>query len=322
MLLGADGVTPLISVAVPLFNKRSYIGDSLASVAAQSFSDYEIIVVDDGSTDDGASVVEALKLSNLKLIRQKNAGVSAARNRCLAEASSEFVAFLDADDIWRRDHLRHLWDLHVAYPEARLLANAYREVQAASAVRVGPADVAYRSVPDFIAEAAADRSWVFTSAAMVHREACISVGGFEVGESRGEDIDLWIRMALKFPVALSGYVGCLYRRVDNSLSNSHSLVEPDIAMRRIAGFLEADTGMSSDRKRDLKEFYNRVAITNSTDCLMKGQRAAARKFLALASDTHVLRRRWLFARFLCLLPPQVVFGLGRFRGWARSVMEG
>lgn len=306
---------------MPLFNKRHYVGDSLAGVARQSFSDFEIIVVDDGSTDDGASVVKALNLPNLKLITQANAGVSAARNRCLAEASSEFVAFLDADDIWREDHLKHLWGLHLACPDARLLANSFLEVSSVTGRNIASVRTTYRGVADFIAEAAAGRSWVFTSAAMVRRESCLSLGGFQVGESRGEDIDLWIRMGLRFPVAVSDYVGCLYRRVDNSLTTSLSVLEPDVAMRGIAETLSRDRGMAVDRKRNLKELYNRIAIANATDCLAKGERKAARRFLALASDTQVLRRRWRLARLLSLLSPSMVAGLGKVRSWARTAME-
>lgn len=306
---------------MPLFNKRDYIGDSLAGVARQSFSDFEIIVVDDGSTDDGASIVKALNLPNLKLITQANAGVSVARNRCLAEASSEFVAFLDADDIWREDHLKHLWRLHLAYPDARLLANSFLEVSNVMDRNIASHGIAYRGVADFVAEAAAGRSWVFTSAAMVHRESCLSLGGFQVGENRGEDIDMWIRMGLRFPVAVSDYVGCLYRRVDNSLTTSLSVLEPDVAMRGIAETLACDQDMALDRKRSLKELYNRIAIANATDCLSKGERQAARKFLALASDTQVLRRRWQLAQVLSLLPASMVAGLNKVRNWARTAME-
>lgn len=306
---------------MPLFNKHDYVRDSLASVVRQSFSDYEIIVVDDGSTDDGASVVKALNLPNLKLITQANAGVSAARNRCLAEASSQFVAFLDADDIWRKDHLRHLWELHLACPDARLLANSFLEVSSVADPNIESVGTTYRDVEDFIAEAAIGRSWVFTSAAMVHRESCLSLGGFPVGENRGEDIDLWIRMGLRFPVAISDYVGCLYRRVGDSLTTSLSVLEPDVAMRRIAETLARDRDMALDRKRNLKELYNRIAIANATDCLAKGERKAARSFLALASDTQVLRRRWRLARLLSLLPPSMVVGLGKVRSWARTAME-
>lgn len=314
-------MAPLISVAVPLFNKQDYVGDSLASVARQSFSGYEIIVVDDGSTDDGASAVRALNLPNLKLIKQANAGVSAARNRCLAEASAEFVAFLDADDIWREDHLRHLWELHLACPDARLLANSFLEVSSLANRSVTSGPATYRGVTDFIAEAAEGRSWVFTSAAMVHRRTCLSLDGFRVGESRGEDIDLWIRMGLEFPVAISDYVGCFYRRVDNSLTTSRPILEPDVAMRGIAEILKRNDDLAIGRKRNLKELYNRIAIANATDCLAMGERKAARKFLTLASDTQISRRRWNLIWLLSLLPSSVVVGLSKVRNWMKTAME-
>lgn len=311
---------PAISIAVPLFNKRDYIGDSLATVARQSFSDYEIVVVDDGSTDGSASIVKALDIPNLKLISQANAGVSAARNRCLAEASSEFVAFLDADDLWMPDHLKHLWNLHLAYPDARLLANSFWKVSNSSARDVLSPKANYRKLDDFFLGAATGRSWIFTSAAMVHRDACLSLGGFQVGESRGEDIDLWIRMAMQYPVADSDYVGCLYRRVEGSLTASVAVLEPDVAMRRIAEFLKRDD-LNAERKHGLKELYNRIAIANATDCLALGERQAARKFLDLASDTKILRRRWQLVRMLSVLPPSMPAGLGKLRRWARTKKE-
>lgn len=315
-------MAPSISIAIPLFNKRSYIADSLASIAAQSFSDYEIVVVDDGSTDGSAAVVEALNLPSVKLIMQSNAGVSAARNRCLAESSSDFVAFLDADDIWRKDHLKHLWGLHLAHPDARLLANSYYEVSDTTARDLGSLDVSYRNISDFIAEAVAGQSPVFTSASMVHRDSCLSIGGFEVGESRGEDIDLWIRMGLRFPVAMSDYIGCLYRRVDNSLTTSRTLTEPDIAMRRIAEILDRSEDLGSSRKRDLKELYNRIAIANATDCLVHGRTEAASMFLALASDTRLFKRRWLLAKILCSMPSSALVGLEKMRAWTKIAREG
>lgn len=305
---------------MPLFNKRKYVADSLASVARQSFTDYEIIVVDDGSTDDGAQIVREMNLPNLRLIRQENAGVSVARNRCLAESSSEFVAFLDADDVWRQDHLKHLWSLHVAFPDASLLANSFQEVSAIPDDDVATA-VQYRGIEDFIAEAAAGCAWVFTSAAMIHRDRCLSLGGFEADENRGEDIDLWIRMGSRFPVALSDYVGSFYRRVDNSLTTSLSVLQPDIAMRRIAATLGTETGMGPARRRAFKELYNRIAIANATDCLAKGQREAARMFLSLSSDTEVSRSRWRILQFLCLMPPSAVTKLARMRNRVRAVME-
>lgn len=91
---------PQVSVIIPLYNKGPYVRRALDSVFAQTFQDYEVIVVDDGSTDDGPEQVETYKNSRLRLIRQANAGPGAARNRGVAEAKGKYIAFLDADDEW------------------------------------------------------------------------------------------------------------------------------------------------------------------------------------------------------------------------------
>lgn len=96
---------PRVSIIIPLFNKAPFIGRALHSIAAQTFADFELIVVDDGSTDDGAQIVEQFSDSRVRLIRQHNAGPGAARNRGLAEAIGEYVAFLDADDEWLPEFL-------------------------------------------------------------------------------------------------------------------------------------------------------------------------------------------------------------------------
>jgi glycosyltransferase involved in cell wall biosynthesis len=307
-------MAPAISVAVPLFNKEDYISAALSSVRRQSFADYEIVVVDDGSTDNGGSIVKSLNLPNLRLVHQPNAGVSAARNRCLAEASAEYVAFLDADDVWSPDHLKHLWALHLAQPDACLRANAFIESDAPSG-KIDSTDVQYRAVPDFIAEASSGKAWVFTSAAMVHRDSCVAAGGFEVGENRGEDIDLWIRMALRFTVAVSDYIGAFYRRMPNSLTSS-VVLEPDVAMRRIERLL-GDRSAGSGDTRGLVELYNRLALAHAGDCLMNGKKEAAAKFLALAANTQEQRPRWALLNVMRMLPTSIVRVAWRVRGWLR-----
>jgi glycosyltransferase involved in cell wall biosynthesis len=101
-----------VSVIIPLFNKGKYIGRALNSVFQQTFQDYEIVVVNDGSTDDGAAIVSSLSDSRIRLINQKNSGVGAARNKGIRESSSKYIAFLDADDEWLPEYLelsvRHL----------------------------------------------------------------------------------------------------------------------------------------------------------------------------------------------------------------------
>jgi hypothetical protein len=115
-----------VSVVIPLYNKAPYVLRSLDSVFAQTFTDYEVIVVDDGSTDGGGAVVAACKDRRVRLISQKNAGPGAARNRGVAEARGDFIAFLDADDEWRPCFLERSLTLLEQYgPETACISSGY-----------------------------------------------------------------------------------------------------------------------------------------------------------------------------------------------------
>ena len=115
----------LISVVIPLYNKAAYVERAIRSVLAQGEAVGEIVVVDDGSSDDSVSVVEALREPKVKLIRQPNGGVSAARNRGIAEARGEFVCFLDADDMYVEGFVDEIVALIAQFPKACLYATSY-----------------------------------------------------------------------------------------------------------------------------------------------------------------------------------------------------
>ena len=114
------GPPATISVAIPLYNKRREIARTIQSVFDQTFQQFEILVIDDGSTDGGADIVAQIGDPRVRLIRQANAGVSAARNHAISEAKTELIAFLDADDEWKPGFLAAIWDLRERFPEAGL----------------------------------------------------------------------------------------------------------------------------------------------------------------------------------------------------------
>ena len=116
---------PKISVVIPLYNKEKSIASTLRTVLNQTFSDYEIVIVNDGSTD--YSVAEAGKVQDdrIRLIHQQNAGVSAARNRGIEEAKGELIAFLDADDEWSPEYLFTQYHLYQKYPQCDVFACNY-----------------------------------------------------------------------------------------------------------------------------------------------------------------------------------------------------
>ena len=110
----------MISIVIPLYNKEKSIATTLESVLAQSYTNYEVIVVDDGSTDNSANVVRELVNDKIRLISKPNGGVCSARNRGIQEAKSQYVAFLDADDLWEKDYLEEQVKMIADFPVAMM----------------------------------------------------------------------------------------------------------------------------------------------------------------------------------------------------------
>jgi glycosyltransferase involved in cell wall biosynthesis len=199
-----------VSVVIPLFNKARYVERALRSVAAQSFPDFRVVVVDDGSTDGGAEVVRTCSDSRFRLVRQGNEGEGAARNRGIAEGSGDLVAMLDADDTWDPTFLETVVGLWLRFPAAGLLATAYR-----SRYRRGftletrlPGCDEGCLIRDYFATAAR-APVVWSSAQAIPRRVFDQVGGFAT-EPIGIDSDMWGRIALHYPLAYSSQALATY----------------------------------------------------------------------------------------------------------------
>lgn len=204
-----------ISVVIPLFNKERYIARTLDSVLKQTFKDFEVIVVDDGSTDNGAEIVRGFDDPRIQLIQQVNQGESAARNRGVDEAKSDFVAFLDADDEWMPKHLEIIFRLIEHYPAAGMFASAYK-IQTANGRIHWPN---YKCIPnppwegllqDYFKSGAYGDYPVNSSVAVIPKKILKDVGGFPEGYWWAPDADLFGKIALKYPVAFSWELGAIY----------------------------------------------------------------------------------------------------------------
>lgn len=196
---------PFFSVIIPLYNKAPYVRKAVESVLAQTFVDWELIVVDDGSTDDGGKQVATLCDSRIRMIRQENCGVSVARNNGVAVAQGDYICFLDADDWWCDGYLESMQGLIARHPDAGLYSTAYLLVKNGRQ-RQAPIGVA----ADF-AEGAIDYCAVYaqtlcmpviTGAACVPRHVFDEQGGFRRALTLGEDFDLWLRIAQNHTVVL------------------------------------------------------------------------------------------------------------------------
>ena len=241
------------SVIIPLYNKAPYIRKALASVFAQTYTDFELIVVDDGSTDESASIAEeyirevkgyrlevkgeenskadtnAYNLSpiNYKLIRQANSGVSAARNNGVAQAIGDYIAFLDADDWWKPTFLEKMAKLIEDYPNAGLYASNYIYYKPGKTrVAVNNIDTGYFNYPKAYYEGGAMP--VTSISVAISRKVYDEMGGFPLGIKLGEDFLLWAKTAMHYPVAFCEEPSAYYNNdVPVNLRATRNLHHPE-----------------------------------------------------------------------------------------------
>ena len=197
---------PACSVVMPLYNKEQELPATLVSVLNQTFSDFELLVINDGSTDRSVQIVQGFDDNRIIIFYQENAGVSAARNKGISKARSDLIVFIDADDLWHPDFLRTITTLRADYPQAKWFATGYEIVhpetgRTFSKLR-GPAEAFQRGIlPDYFGVAVCSDPPVWSSATAVMRDAIDAIGGFPVGIKSGEDLLTWARLAVRFPLA-------------------------------------------------------------------------------------------------------------------------
>ncbi|MDF1561378.1 MAG: glycosyltransferase family A protein [Bacteroidales bacterium] len=195
-----------ISVVIPLYNKKETVLRALDSVLNQTVLPEEIIVVNDGSTDGSEQVVAQLDHPLIRLVSQSNQGVSAARNRGVAEAKNEWIAFLDADDEWLPEFFQTITELHENYPDCSVAATAYymqdtesrRERNHLSKLKFkGDNGI----IDNYFQVASCSHPPLNSSAVAIKKEAIESIGGFPAGVTSGEDLLTWARLAAVFTIA-------------------------------------------------------------------------------------------------------------------------
>ena len=189
---------PEVSVIIPTYNRGWIIKEAIDSVLAQDFRDFELIVVDDGSTDDTPRILDSYH-QDLMAIRQPNRGVSAARNRGIAAAGGRLIAFLDSDDLWLPGKLSRQVDFFNANPGA--VINQTEEIWIRNGVRVNP-KTRHRKPAGMIFEPSLALCLVSPSAVMMKRALLDEIGLFDEDLPACEDYDLWLRISWRYPVHL------------------------------------------------------------------------------------------------------------------------
>ena len=215
---------PFFSVVIPLYNKEAFIEETIKSVLNQSFQDFEVIIVDDGSTDGSYKKAASFPSEKITLLKQNNQGVSIARNNGIDTSHAHYIALLDADDIWNENHLNELKKQIDLFPNAGLFCNNYNLFYTETFSKDAQFNFDYETdcliVPDYF-KASIINAVVMTSAVAFSKEKFKNLGGFNPHLKTGQDTDMWIRMALNYEVSFNPAITASYKLyIGNSLSKN------------------------------------------------------------------------------------------------------
>lgn len=210
---------PLITVVVPLYNKERWIGRCLDSITAQSYKNLEILIVNDGSSDNSVEVVNRIEDRRIRVIDKPNGGVSSARNRGMDEAKGEFIAFLDADDMWMSRHIEALLEGFRNHPNATIVSNRLDD-------RINGQNMQKKSEStetfvftdlDYLFELSEDRFPIHIGSTM-YKKSTIDTYGTRFFEHMylGEDVNFMIRVSRFGTCLLSDYTGMVYCHDDDA----------------------------------------------------------------------------------------------------------
>ena len=316
-----------LSVIIPLYNRGEYIKRAIDSVLSQTFQDFEIIVIDGHSIDEGPSVVKSMNDSRIIFFEQEGKGLAIARNQGVDRATTNFITFLDADDEWSPHHLATLMQLRQKFPQAGICATTYKRIDYGNSV-VTPK---FREIPPspwnglipnyFLAVASGDSPFIPTSVG-IPKDVFIGVGGSTPGVQWGEDDDLWIRIALKYPVAYSWTGEALWHcEANNRITEKIPITTREPVVERGLTAL-ANNSVSDADAPYLREYITKFELNRALWNIKAGNLKAARDILKDCETQRFGLRKIQLLIFSYIPVPVFRFMWNTLRGIKTSVQSG
>lgn len=298
-LLSLEGdILVKFSVVIPLYNKEPYVKRALDSVLNQTVQDFEMIIVDGGSDDNGPVIVESLAStdSRVKLIQQIGTGVSEARNQGIHESKSDLIALLDADDEWMPNYLETILRLNTNYPFAGLYATSLK-TEFVDNLLLELDETSRKLVPEeglllnYFKLYKNGYGLFGTSSVTIPAKIFSEIGGFQAGFWWGEDVDLWGRIALKYPIAYSSQVCAIYYHVVNSATERRKPVEIHPFVKTAKKALDSGE-VPHEIIKDLKEYVRFIEMFTAKHNIKAGDNDQAFNLL-IRNDIKLTYKRKL-----------------------------
>jgi len=282
---------PLISVIIPVYNSEKTLQETLESVLNQTFSDFEVIVINDGSPDGSLDVISSIQDSRIKVFSYPNSGLSASRNRGLSHACGEFIAFIDADDLWTPDKLEAQLKALQANPQAGVAYSwtAYIDESGQflrSGNRIAVTGDVYGKllVRNFLENG---------SNALIRKQALDAVGGFDQALCSAEDWDIVLRLASRYHFVAVPAAQILYRVSATSMSSNVLTMEAASLQVIERAFNQAPESLQHLKKYSLSTLYMYLTFKTLEAPSGRQNGLAAARYLwnAIKNEPSLLQRR-------------------------------
>lgn len=304
---------PIVSVVVPLYNKGKTIRRTLDAIIGQTVGNIEIVVVDDGSTDGSAEIVEEVRDSRIRLIRQLNSGVSQARNNGVRQSRCDLIAFIDADDEWTPVHLENILKASNRFPRCGIYATNYSVVMPDGSLRhprfheLQPED-GFCLIRNYF-KTSKTSSVLSCSSIALTREVFLRIGGFPVTETVKEDHCLYAKIALDHQIGFAIESTAVYRMDAENRTGSRidrlgcSLKDCDLVL---LGIINGALSQRNYRNpyvsiTDIQDYRKKVYFWRASDLIRIGQQRKGRSaaLRLLVTQDYFLRSVKLIIRSFC-----------------------
>jgi len=308
---------PDFSCIIPLYNKGKHIARTIDSVLNQDFEHFELIIVNDGSTDNSINVVKTYSDIRIKIINQANQGVSIARNVGIANSKADLIAFLDADDEWLSNHLKDIYELYKQYPNCgafscNFLIMLKNGIQISSNIRAVNTNSINCIVDNYCKSCALTKGPltgpINSSTAVIRKTVFKDIGCFKEGISNNEDLDFWLRLSIKYRIAFTWNVGV---KIDRTLQNQRPLKTND--ERDYFLIISGNELLEKKCIKNvfwLKEYINRVKLIYSKNLIRHGYRMKALSVL-LKTKTIVHLHKKLILVLAISMPKFIIDSIAR-----------